>query len=491
MNDRIMLVAGLVAIALCTESAFADDGAGETRTMTFGNIIDTPYGPMQIGIIAPNNARSDPSTFDGAIIGADGKPNFGSGTDPMASDYNDLGFVESHPEDEGSDGYLNTEAWKGMTAASGILEVNRDGKSNEIKTDSMGELWIKFKIWVYETLVEVIQDITVTGDPGIFSLDGEACTNKRYLGSHESTYWRYNLYSSEPSIPLPMDRELCDGTYMIVIDWNLDGKATTGHEILFSQEQDIFQRLAGLDMLFGNSDGVLNATDGDIWKITHVGELDSVNNIVLNTPSDLGVLGFKYDGYQKFHNDRHGAGVYADNVGVSTEHFRINSWNPDGVITVNGTVPLYGMIVGPLWDCTTNDVRYHVAEKMTGNYLRVDSPQDPTHLYREALEYCQDFEEAWAKPAKYQSHWIAGIASMEHKKGFSDPAHFEKSRELYDDALSMMPSNPFYNVDSCMLEYHMGHATNDCIVSIEKAIQDRPDVEWFAEARDIAVRGIR
>ena len=134
---------------------------------------------------------------------------------------------------------------------------------------------------------------------------------------------------------------------------------------------------------------------------------------------------------------------------------------------------------------TIHDVRYHIAEKKTGLYLRTDNPEDPTQIYVNVLDFCDDFEAAHKQSDKYLSHWIAGIASMEHKKGLSDYTMLKQSKSTYEEALSMAPDNPFFNVDYCLVNHQLGYSTDECLPKVLKAIEKRPDVGWFKDVYGI------
>ena len=323
------------------------------------------------------------------------------------------------------------------------------------------------------------------GDPIVFSLDGETepCTERREMGSHESTYWNFNLYSTEPPIMLNMNRNLCEGTYILGIDRNSNGKLDSGYEIMWHHDFDAFQLLHNIDYYEGTYDGFFDSED-PLWADALVMNSDYDHH----HPEDLGIKAVSYHGsdMNRFADDQYGVGVYADEVNVSDSHFRIIVHAPTAIILENNsTTEAFGAVEGPLWDCTIHDVRYHVAEKMTGEFLRVEDPEDSTSLYVDALDFCNDFEAANENPDKYLSHWIAGIASMEHKKGLTDFNMLLQSKDTYEEALEMSPDNPFYNVDYCLVNRQLGYSTDECIADVKQAIDDRPDVPWFQQVHVI------
>ncbi len=338
-------------------------------------------------------------------------------------------------------------------------------------------------------------DLVQYGDPIAFSIGGDeeenegdsgACTMRREMGSHDSTYWNINLYSSNPPIMLNLDRNLCEGTYIIGIDRNGNGALDSGYEIMWLPGYDAFQILHNIDYYEGVYDGVFDTSD-PLWTDALV--MDSDYNYY--HPEDLGIKAVDYHGsdIQRFADDQHGIGVYADEVNVSDIHFRILAHAPTAIVLDDGsTVEAFGLVEGPLWDCTIHDVRYHVAEKMTGQYLRTENPEDSTQLYVDALDFCGDFEAVHQNPDKYLSHWVAGIASMQHKKGLSDPGMLLQSKLMYEEALAMSPDNPFYNSDYCLVNHQLGMSTDECIPKVAQAIVDRPDVGWFQDVYRILVR---
>ena len=335
-------------------------------------------------------------------------------------------------------------------------------------------------------------DLVQYGDPIVFSIDDDAgnddsstqtCTVRQEMGSHESTYWNFNLYSTTPPIMLNMERNLCDGTYLLGIDRNDNGVLDSGYEIMWLQKFDAFQILHNIDYYEGTYDGLFDADD-PLWKDALV--MDSDYNYY--HPEDLGIKAVNYHGsdIQRFADDRYGMGVYADEAGASDKHFRILVHAPTAIVLEDGsTTEAFGIVQGPLWDCTIHDVRYHVAEKMTGLYMRTEDPEDSTQLYIDALDFCGDFEASHQNPDKYLSHWIAGIASMQHKKGLSDPDMLLQSKLMYEEALAMSPDNPFYNSDYCLVNHQLGMSTDECVPKVVQAIKDRPDVTWFQQVHVI------
>ena len=320
------------------------------------------------------------------------------------------------------------------------------------------------------------------GGPLTFSIDGEACTIRQVMGSPESTYWKLNLYTTKPAIKLNMDRNLCDGMYILGIDQNNNGALDSGYEILWLPGFDAFELLHNLDYYNGVYDGVFNSDD-PLWKDALVMDSD----YQYYHPEEFGIHSVNYYyGVQRFDDDQYDTGVYADLVELSSEHFRIMAHHPTGLIfDDNSSTDLFGIVVGPLWDCTINDVRYHVAEKITASYIDNENIDDPTQLYIDALDFCDDFEESHKHPDKYLSHWIAGIASMQHKKGLTDFNMLLQAKETYEKALDMAPDNPFFNVDYCLLNKQLHMTTDECIPKVQQAIDQRPDVIWFQKVHYI------
>ena len=440
-----------------------------SQAQSSSNTTNTPYG--SITVTSPADTAPQPTPKSGNDSTS---PN----TTPSSPNHNSPRGVPG--SDQGS-AYAGDGINGNTTAGDGVKKGLTDALA-AIK-DALQSLGEKYGL------------LNPTGDPGVFNLkDGyAACTETREMGSHESNYWKLDLFTNNPPIVLNMDRNPCDeNTMMIVFDFNQNGKVDNGLELLFSQQRNIFEMMAIVDEVTSIPDGVISESDY-IWQVVRIGTMDNTYNMVLSTPEEHGIKGFVYSVYEKFEDDEYGVGVYADWEGVSSEHFRINSWNEYGVITETGSVPLYGSVLGALRDCTIHDVWYHVAEKHTGEYLRADElgieQVNSIPIYVEAYEFCSNFAIAKANPDKYLSHWVAGVASMEHKIGFEDNSRYEVADKLYNIALTMSPNNPFYNVDHCILQFHMGQSTANCIESMEKAVEDRPDVEWFKEALVIAQRG--
>lgn len=383
-------------------------------------------------------------------------------------------------------------------------EILRDEERRQEREQRQKELEKKFNL--KKKLSEKSYEdksLVPTGDPYIFSFTNEACTIKREMGSDESTYFKVNLMVSDPPVFLNMERDLCKGSYMLGIDFNGNGIIDNGLEMLWVADRHTtsFEALENIDFYQDTSKGIFDGKfdiNDEFWNLALI--MDSDRNFY--HPSDLNIKSFGYgdglfsnNGYlmKKFTSDKHGIGVYADEFGLSDEHFRIMAYCSNCVTLESGKqLEAFGTVQGALRDCTTNDMNYHLAEKHTGEYLRVDEPVNSIPMYDDSLEYCSNFDVAQENPDKYLSHWIAGIASMKHKLAIEDgTTNMElawEARDTYKEALLQMPSNPFYNVDYCLLQYHMSLPFTHCIKAVEKAIDEREDVEWFKEVHEILTK---
>lgn len=102
-------------------------------------------------------------------------------------------------------------------------------------------------------------------DPHIFTIDDsvEPCIIKMHPDQDDSYHWKFDLFVTD--IPLKMDRTLCDGTYMMFIDFNSNGILDNGYESLWHSDYTTYEIMHIIDYEKGeNHDGKINADDTNI-----------------------------------------------------------------------------------------------------------------------------------------------------------------------------------------------------------------------------------
>ena len=192
----------------------------------------------------------------------------------------------------------------------------------------------------------VISQTSDEGDPLVFSF-GDTCTYKTYPDEmHSSRLTQTDLYNNGKLVTL--SRNLCVGSYFVMLDKDLDGKLTNGNELLFTNGI-VYDNLAKYD---SNSNGFFDYADD--WA-PYARLLDHNGN--LHPLDKYGIIGFSTQ-YTKTFDDMHGSGRYADCLyegkkyypiceTVSSESgFRIKAYNLEGIVTNHGVYPSYGAMLG-------------------------------------------------------------------------------------------------------------------------------------------------
>ena len=354
------------------------------------------------------------------------------------------------------------------------LEDNKNGSDI---SDPMLEQWLKEN---YNDLNLMIAQ----GDPNIFTLDDsiEPCTIKMHPDQDDSYHWKFDLFVTD--IPLRMDRTLCDGTYMMFIDFNSNGILDDGYEALWHPDYTTYEIMHIIDYEKGdNHDGKINADDTNIWNNVLVMDSDYKVHI----PSKIGITGFDYIQEIGLGNDHYGPGIYSDCLyegknlypnckPISDTHFRVISWNPQGIQFDDGTTkPTYGAMQGPLLDCTIYDARYMIAEKQLSEW----NLDEAMRLYEEGLEYCESMDFTSEDPDKLLSHWVAGKASYYHRDG-----QIEEAKPLYEEALEMSPDRHFYLTDYALLLDQLGFDADATLPIVERALEIDPDHGYAHTVKD-------
>ena len=321
------------------------------------------------------------------------------------------------------------------------------------------------------------------GDPLIFSLDERpACTKKMHPDQAESLQWYFELIDED--VRLPMERQLCEGTYLAFVDYNNNGRMDDGREMLWHTTYTAYHFLHNED-LFGEGnyyDGRLDINDASWSKIRIMDHEFNVYN-----PETLGIESFEYNNAELFKDDDYGLGIYADCLydgvsdykcmPVSTAHFRIVAWNEVGMTLEDQTIiPTYGAMQTPLNDCTVFDIRYMAAEfNLAGLETKQRTPETTEiamTLYEQGLEFCRSFEFANANPDKYMSHWVAGKASALHTND-----RLEESLPYYEMAIAMSPDRYFYLADYADALHRLGHPPEETLPIVEKAVRLAADID--------------
>lgn len=245
------------------------------------------------------------------------------------------------------------------------------------------------------------------GDPLIVSLNGKACTNTIHYDQHESFKTKFDLLAIGHDIHLA--RELCEGSYYIMYD-NGD-EFVDGWDMLFSFDLNAYDVLSLIDPQ-GADNFYLADNDFNMYPF-------------------YGLKQIHYANPECFENDAHGQGVYADQVGASTQHFRIYCHLIDGAEMQDGTfLETFAIVQGGLEDCTVNDIGYATAEINQ----RTNSFEKAWNLYKTGYERCED-------AGRDSAIWIAGMGSVYHRVGVigENPDHLEKALDFYEIALMIDP----------------------------------------------------
>ena len=226
---------------------------------------------------------------------------------------------------------------------------------------------------------------------------------------------------------------------MMFVDFNGNKILDDGYEALWHPDYTTYEIIHIIDYEKGNDNGNHNGridVNDDIWTNVMIMDSDYTTHI----PSEFGITGFDYVGEISLGNDHYGSGMYSDCLyegknlypnceSVSDTHFRIISWNPQGIQFDDGaTKPTYGALQGPLLDCIIYDARYMIAEKQLSEW----NLDEAMRLYEEGVAYCNSMEFTSEDPDKLLSHWIAGKASYYHRDD-----QLEEAKPLYEEALEM------------------------------------------------------
>ena len=359
---------------------------------------------------------------------------------------------------------------------------NNDGSPPQDNDDGSDISDEQLLAWSKEYYKELDLQIA-QGDPNIFTIDNtiEPCTIKMYPDQAESLHWKFDLFVT--NIPLKMDRTLCDGTYMMFVDFNHNGILDDGYEALWHPDYTTYDIMSRIDYDKGIQDGKIDINDDKIWKDVMI--MDS--NYKTYKPSEFGITGFGYADEVNLGDDRYGPGVYSDCLyegnnlypnckPVSNTHFRVISWNPQGLIFVDGTTkPTYGALQGPLLDCSIYDARYMIAEKQLSEW----NLDEAMRLYEEGLAYCNSMEFTSEDPDKLLSHWVAGKASYYHRDG-----QLEEAKPLYEEALKMSPDRHFYLTDYALLLDQLGFDADVTLPIVERALEIDPDHGYAHTVKD-------
>ena len=191
-----------------------------------------------------------------------------------------------------------------------------------------------------------------SGDPLIFSFgDKPAKTTRNWSEWHESRLTQFDLYQTGEKVTL--SRTLDDGTMTLFLDLNGDGILTDGTEWLFDQHETVYQILSR-EMIDSNQNGYFDWTD-ELWHIAMVKDGSKYYSI-----DELDILAINWSDARHFDDDHYGRGVYSDCLyegeflypfctPVSTEHFRVTSYNEHGIIMQGGEIiSTYGAVMGHL-----------------------------------------------------------------------------------------------------------------------------------------------
>ena len=338
--------------------------------------------------------------------------------------------------------------------------------------------WSKIMFTVYSGYMNGGRLAGSGGDPLIFTLDGTpACTERMWAEQAESRHWYFDLLSINQ--PSKMERTLCDGTYMMFIDFDGDGKLTNGSESLWNMELNSYLLMNVIDYMLIDQvyDGKFDSKDA-IWEDVMVMSSD----FKTFTTKELGITAFDYSHHMNLSPDGIGDGTYSDCkyeglldtsgcTPISLGHFRLTAWNPFGITLYDGitTLPTYGAIQFPLQDCSVHDPRYIDAENLLGERTPNTTSMAMT-MYKESLRHCNSMEFTQLDRDRYMSHWIAGIASVHHTSG-----EWEKAKPLYEDALEMSPNNHFYLTDYGLLLHQLGYDETESMSFVDRALIINPD----------------
>lgn len=300
------------------------------------------------------------------------------------------------------------------------------------------------------------------GDPLVFTVDErDACTKKMHPGQHESFHWNMDLLTM--GVPMNMDRTLCEGSYVMFVDFNENNQLDDGYELMWHPNYLTYDVMEMIDYHEGNYDGKLSSDDS-IWSKVKV--MDWMYNVI--TTESLGIQSFEYSGDTIVFSDGIGPGKYVN------DSFRILSYHNEGVTFTNGYVKTtYAAVQSPLADCSIYDINYMVAEKELSEW-NVDTAMD---LYMKGLETCKKYN---LNEDEYISHWVAGIASAYHRNG-----DWEQAKPYYEEALEMSPDRHFYLTDYAILLHQLGEDSTVTLPIVEKALEIAPEHGYAHTVKEI------
>ena len=190
------------------------------------------------------------------------------------------------------------------------------------------------------------------GDPLLFSLTDEPVkTIRNWSEQHTSFLTKFDLY--DVGHPIVLSRTLGDETFTLFLDLDGDRSLSDGTEWMFDQKEDVFQIMAR-PLIDSNQNGWFDYSD-NLWPIAMAKVGNNYHNV-----NDLGIIGFNWSYAKHFGYDRVGIGQYSDCLyegisrydvctPVSTEHFRIQAYNQNGILFEGGEAsPTFGAVMGRL-----------------------------------------------------------------------------------------------------------------------------------------------
>ena len=188
------------------------------------------------------------------------------------------------------------------------------------------------------------------GDPLLFSLTNKAVhVIRNWPEQHESFLTEFDLYDIGEKVTL--SRTLDEGTMTLFLDLDGDGELSDGTEWLFDQDEDVYQILKR-SMIDSNQNGWFDYSD-KLWSVAMIKNGDEYF-----PASELGIIGFNWSDAEHYNDDDIGSGRYSDCLyegvflypdckPVSTEHFRIKAYNPNGILLEGGKIiPTFGGVMG-------------------------------------------------------------------------------------------------------------------------------------------------
>jgi len=190
------------------------------------------------------------------------------------------------------------------------------------------------------------------GDPLLFSLTEKSVdVIRNWPEQHESFLTEFDLYDVDKKVTL--SRTLGDGTMTLFLDLDGDGKLSDGTEWMFDQNEDVYQILEKV-LIDRNQNGWFDYSD-DLWSIAMIKDGTKYYSV-----DELDIIGFNWSDAEHYKDDDIGVGrysdclyegvfMYSDCKPVSTEHFRIKAYNPNGILLEGGkTISTFGGVVGHL-----------------------------------------------------------------------------------------------------------------------------------------------